>query len=119
MDEADATWDDAIARFTDAATTDAGRTYLMLLDSAKSRWESSVAIHPWRLDVLDLTSRADPGQSVQAEYRVRAGQPIMIFRLGPSGRLDAKPAVAGDVCQLDKAPVVLDAFLLQIAEPAS
>ncbi len=119
MDEAVVTWDDAIARFTEAATTDAGRAYLMLLDSARPRWESSIAIHPWRLDILDLTSRADSGRSVQAEYRVRDGQPIVIFRLGSGGGLNATPAVAGDLCQLDTAPAVLDAFLLQIAEPSS
>lgn len=112
------TWDDAIARFRELGNdTDAGRTYIRLLEGAQARWESVVAVHPWRLDVLVLTPRVGATHDVQAEYRVRDGEPVVIFRLGPTGSLDAGPVVTGDVCRPETAPTVLDALLLQVASP--
>jgi len=113
------TWDEAIARFRELGKdTDGSRTYIRLLEGAKDRWESAVAVHPWRLDVLVLTPRVRPTQDVQAKYRVRDGKPILIFRLGPTGSLRASPVVTGDVCRPETAPS-LDAFLLQVATPAA
>lgn len=112
------TWDEAIARFRElGGDTDAVRLYIRLLEGAQTRWQSAVAVHPWRLDVLVLTPRGGATHDVQAEYRVRDGEPIVIFRLGPTGSLDAAPVVTGDVCRPETAPSVLDAFLLQVATP--
>jgi hypothetical protein len=77
-----------------------------------------VAVHSWRLDVLDLRPREPVDLALQVEYRVREGQPILIFTLGHGDGMTPFPVVAGDVTSLDTAPVALDAFLLQMAEPA-
>lgn len=114
------TWDEAIDRFRELGNdSDAGRTYIHLLEGARARWESVVAVHPWRLDVLVLSPRTGATHDVQAEYRVRDGEPIVIFRLGPTGSVDGGPVVTGDVCRPETAPTVLDAFLLQVAAPAA
>ena len=77
---ADPTWETAIQRFRDlAGDSDAGRAYVTLLEGARARWESVIAIHPWRLDVLDLRPREPSELAIQAEYRVRDGQPIIIL----------------------------------------
>jgi len=117
MPSTDATWVSAIQRFRDFNDSDAGRAYLSLLEAARPRWESSTTVHPWRLDVLALRPVAGD-LAVQVEYRVRDGQPIMIFTLGHGHGITPFPVVSGDVCSLDAAPQVLDAFLLQVAEPA-
>jgi hypothetical protein len=112
------TWDAALQRFGDlGAGTDAVRAYISLLEGARQRWQSVIAVHPWRLDVLVFTPRAPSPHQVQADYRVRDGHPIVIFRLGPARNMDALPSVTGDICRLETAPAVLDAFLLQIAGP--
>lgn len=112
------TWDEAIQRFRNAGgDTDAARAYVMLLESARARWQSVVAVHPWRLDLLDLTPRRASPHTVQAEFRVRDGKPVVQFRLGPTGSMSAAPTISGDICFLETAPMVLDAFLLQIAVP--
>lgn len=112
------TWNAAIERFRLHATkTDAARLYVALLEDAQERWQSTVAVHDWRLDVLALTPRSDSSRQVQAEYRRRDGQSIVVFTLGPAG-MKPVPTVASDICRPETAPAVLDAFLLQIAEPS-
>jgi hypothetical protein len=113
-------WDVPIQRFRDlAGDTDAGRVYIALMEGARSRWELTVTVDSWwRLDVLTLTSRHLSPHTVFAEYRVRDGEPIVVFRIGTRGSMDAASLVTADICRLDTAPTVLDAFLLQIAEPA-
>ena len=76
-----------------------------------------------------LTPKAQSGLAVQAEYRVRYsgfvngelqdGKPIVVFRLGPAGSMNLEPVVAGDICRPETAPMVLDAFLSQIARASS
>jgi hypothetical protein len=77
-----------------------------------------IAVHPWRLDVLHLRPRNPSDLAIRAEYRVRGGQPVVIFALGHGDGMTPFPTVSGDICGLVTAPGVLDAFLLQIAEPA-
>jgi hypothetical protein len=113
----DLTWKSALQRFRDLAESDARRAYISLLESARSRWESGVTVHPWRLDSLDFRPRVRANLRLQVEYRVRDGEPIMIFTLGHGDGITPFPVISGDVTSLDGAPVVLDAFLLQLAEP--
>ena len=97
---------------------DAGRAYVVLLEGARARWESVIAVHPWRLDVLYLEPRESSDLAIQAEYRVRDGEPIIIFVLGRRAGITPFPKVSGDICLFNAAAAVLDAFLLQVAEPA-
>lgn len=111
-------WDDAIARFRECADgRPAQQAYLDLLVGAQVRWEDGVRVHPWRLDVLVLLARAGSDHQVWIEHRVRDGMPILVFKLGPAGTINSEPVVTGDICRVETGPVVLDAFLLQIAQP--
>jgi hypothetical protein len=120
-------WDVAIARFRELNQTDAGRAYLRLLEGAQARWEATVQIHPWRLDLLRFEPRGSRKVAVQVEYRVRYsgfvdgvlmnGQSVMHFRLGPPS-MNLEPLVTGDICRHETGPVLLEAFLSQIASPS-
>ena len=110
---------EAIERFRrHAGDTEAARLYLSLLEGARARWEPAIEVHDWRLDLLSLRARGRDSQQIQVDYRRRDGEPIVVFSLGPPG-MNASPAVTGDICRPETAPQVLDAFLLQIAQPAS
>jgi hypothetical protein len=84
-----ATWDEAIQRFREVGgrhRCPLVRTYVVLLESARARWQSIVAVHPWRLDLLDLTARRASPRMVQAEFRVRDGRPVVHFDSDQAGR---------------------------------
>lgn len=97
--------------------TAASLAYIALVESARLRWQETVHLHPWRLDALVFLVRRGSKHQVWGEYRVRDSVPVMVFKLGPAGSMDAEPVVTGDICRLATAPVVLDSLLLQIAEP--
>ena len=111
-------WEAAIQRFRRIMEAKpAQQAYLVLLVHARAKWQDTVTVHPWRLDVLIFESRGGGKHEVWVEYRVRDELPIMVFKLGPAGSMNAEPVSAGDICRIETAPTVLDAFLWQIAQP--
>jgi len=76
---------DAIERFRrEGGDSEAAEVYISLLEGARSRWQSAVELHDWRLDILAFRKRGDGSQQVQVEFRKRDGEPILVFSLGPA-----------------------------------
>lgn len=115
----DKRWDLHIKRFRDlTGHTVAGREYVHLLESSRARWEETVDVDSLaRTDALVLRRHGGSDYEVLVTYSERADEPTFEFRLGRSVA-SSGPVTAGDFCRVENGPLLMDAFLLQIAEPA-
>jgi hypothetical protein len=125
------TWAQALTRATrDKDLVPQLTANIAVLTQLRERWRDSVDIVPSMFDLVMVPlgtawPTSGDGVFVRMSHAQRAGEPVievMLFRSTDREsltRTGGTVLVAGDVCRIENAPAVVEAFLYQIARPAN
>jgi hypothetical protein len=123
-------WDDAEAHFAEFAGDDDKRgrmsaINLDLLRGARPRWSAAAECYFVMGFAMVFSPREAPySQWVRVESRVpdvgesTVAVSVLTCRPYPPGQPNGGSVLGGDICFVPIAPIVLESFLLQIAEPS-
>jgi mRNA interferase RelE/StbE len=130
----DRSWASAIDRYREGPGSDTAiaQVNVVILSALRSRWEPVIDVEPSMFDlnmtptgrvVRDLTSQLTWVQVRHEPARDDGSGLVKISLIQFTPRVSlAEPGghvtIAGDLCRAEKAPVVVESFLMQIADPA-
>ena len=99
------------------------RICLDLLRQARSRWEGVLECHrAMGFHMIFWPSDAPHTISVRGEPRAESATDVTVaIRLltAPRSNAVAGGEISGDICRVENAPAVLEAFLLQLGAPTT
>jgi hypothetical protein len=126
-------WPDAIDRYQQDPSNAVAELNVALLSALRDRWEPVIHVETSMLFDLNLTPAGRTVRDVKAPLsfvQVRHQSPadnqsglvvkVSLVQYTPRASLSepgGHATVAGDLCRAENAPVVVESFLFQIADP--